>query len=109
MLSRFLKSDFQYTPVFPTRQQISCRIKHTLIFTPDLLDATDSKCYLKCCRRSGEIGRHTILRGWRLNGCAGSSPAFGTNTHSVACTLNLRLASVMPAFRVFVTQKYTLK
>ncbi len=31
-----------------------------------------------CNCRSGEIGRHTILRGWRLNRCAGSSPAFGT-------------------------------
>ncbi len=26
-----------------------------------------------------ELGRHTILRGWRAKARAGSSPAFGTN------------------------------
>ena len=31
-----------------------------------------------------EYGRHTILRGWRSNECAGSNPASGTNCPRVA-------------------------
>ncbi len=38
----------------------------------------------KCRCGSGEIGRRTILRGWRLHWCTGSSPVFRTLLEAIA-------------------------
>jgi len=42
------------------------------------LDEVAAPLYTEKCAEVVELGRHTILRGWRVKTRAGSSPAFGT-------------------------------
>lgn len=64
--------------------------------------ANDKSVFLQ--RRSGGIGRHTILRGWRAIACTSSSLVFGTTQMQRSClTAGAFLFLNFPATRFTVS------